>query len=66
MDYANINFWFQAGYAAGYFAQGTFIDRFGVKKVFFSCIIVELSYRPSWIRDKYQRLHNLSPDSWLH
>ncbi|WP_223596631.1 MFS transporter [Pseudomonas sp. A-R-19] len=40
MDYANINFWFQAGYAAGYFAQGTFIDRFGVKKVFFLAVLL--------------------------
>ncbi|MCR4471799.1 MULTISPECIES: MFS transporter [unclassified Burkholderia] len=40
MDYANINFWFQAGYAVGYFVQGTLIDRFGVKRVFFIAVFL--------------------------
>ncbi|SCK08891.1 MFS transporter [Vogesella sp. LIG4] len=30
-DYANINFWFQLGYAIGFAAQGRFIDRIGVR-----------------------------------
>lgn len=30
-DYANINFWFQLGYAIGFAAQGRFIDRVGVR-----------------------------------
>lgn len=40
MDYANINFWFQAGYAIGYFLQGTLIDKFGVKRVFFLAVLL--------------------------
>ncbi|WP_449433341.1 MFS transporter [Pseudomonas putida] len=40
MDYANINFWFQAGYAIGYFAQGTLIDRFGVRRMFFLGVLL--------------------------
>ena len=36
MDYANINFWFQVGYAIGFVLQGRLIDRVGVKRVFFS------------------------------
>lgn len=34
LDYANINFWFQAGYAGGYALQGRVMDRIGVKKGF--------------------------------
>jgi MFS transporter, ACS family, hexuronate transporter len=33
-DYANINFWFQAGYAIGYILQGRLIDQIGVKRGF--------------------------------
>ena len=33
-DYANINFWFQAGYALGYVLQGRLIDRIGVRSGF--------------------------------
>src|SRR5512134_2024181 len=33
-DYANINFWFQVGYAIGFVAQGWLIDRIGVKRAF--------------------------------
>jgi MFS transporter, ACS family, hexuronate transporter len=40
MDYANINFWFQAGYAVGYFGQGMLIDRFGVRRVFFVAVLL--------------------------
>ncbi|MCO5396722.1 MFS transporter [Ralstonia soli] len=39
MDYANINFWFQAGYAVGYLLQGTLIDRLGVKRVYFAAVL---------------------------
>ena len=31
MDYANINFWFQVGYAIGFVLQGRLIDKVGVK-----------------------------------
>lgn len=34
LDYANINFWFQAGYAGGYALQGRVMDKIGVKKGF--------------------------------
>jgi len=34
LDYVNINFWFQVGYAAGYVLQGRFIDVVGVKCAF--------------------------------
>ena len=30
MDYANINFWFQVGYAIGFVLQGRLSDRVGV------------------------------------
>ncbi|HIV72376.1 MAG TPA: MFS transporter [Candidatus Aquabacterium excrementipullorum] len=33
-DYANINFWFQVGYAIGFAAQGRFIDKVGVRFAF--------------------------------
>ncbi|MES2262624.1 MAG: MFS transporter [Pseudomonadota bacterium] len=33
-DYANINFWFQVGYALGYALQGRLIDTIGVKRSF--------------------------------
>jgi ACS family hexuronate transporter-like MFS transporter len=39
-DYANINFWFQVGYAGGYIVQGRFIDRIGVKKAFAVAVLV--------------------------
>jgi ACS family hexuronate transporter-like MFS transporter len=39
-DYANINFWFQAGYAGGYALQGRFIDRLGVKTGFAIAVLV--------------------------
>lgn len=39
-DYANINFWFQAGYAIGYVLQGRLIDRIGVKKGFALAVLV--------------------------
>ncbi len=39
-DYANINFWFQVGYAGGYVLQGRFIDRVGVKKGFAVAVLV--------------------------
>src|SRR5471030_1474634 len=40
MDYANINFWFQVGYAIGFVLQGRFIDRVGVKRVFFCAVLL--------------------------
>lgn len=40
MDYANINFWFQVGYAVGFVLQGRFIDRVGVKKAFFLAVLL--------------------------
>ncbi|HEY6008645.1 MAG TPA: MFS transporter, partial [Geobacteraceae bacterium] len=39
-DYANINFWFQVGYAVGYVLQGRFIDRIGVKAGFALAVLV--------------------------
>lgn len=33
-DYANINFWFQVGYAVGYVLQGRLIDQIGVRRGF--------------------------------
>ena len=33
-DYADINFWFQVGYAVGYVIQGRLIDTIGVKRGF--------------------------------
>ena len=39
-DYANINFWFQAGYAIGYVLQGRLIDRIGVKTGFALAVAV--------------------------
>lgn len=39
-DYANINFWFQAGYAIGYVLQGRFIDVIGVKRGFALAVLV--------------------------
>ncbi len=40
MDYANINFWFQVGYAVGFVVQGRFIDRVGVKRAFFLSVLL--------------------------
>jgi ACS family hexuronate transporter-like MFS transporter len=40
MDYANINFWFQVGYAVGFVIQGRFIDRVGVKRAFFLAVLL--------------------------
>jgi ACS family hexuronate transporter-like MFS transporter len=39
-DYANINFWFQVGYAAGYVLQGRLIDTIGVKRGFALAVLV--------------------------
>jgi ACS family hexuronate transporter-like MFS transporter len=39
MDYANINFWFQVGYAIGFLLQGRLIDKIGVKRVFFCAVL---------------------------
>ncbi|MET0859124.1 MAG: MFS transporter [Telluria sp.] len=39
-DYANINFWFQVGYAIGYVAQGRFMDAVGVKRGFALAVLV--------------------------
>ncbi|MFF7706142.1 MFS transporter [Pseudomonas sp. NPDC007930] len=39
MDYANINFWFQVGYAVGFLLQGQLIDKLGVKRVFFCAVL---------------------------
>jgi MFS transporter, ACS family, hexuronate transporter len=39
-DYANINFWFQAGYAIGYVLQGRLIDQIGVKRGFALAVLV--------------------------
>ena len=39
-DYANINFWFQVGYAIGFVLQGRLIDRVGVKRVFFCAVLL--------------------------
>lgn len=40
MDYANINFWFQVGYAVGFLLQGRFIDKVGVKRAFFLAVLL--------------------------
>ncbi|WP_026146675.1 MFS transporter [Zestomonas thermotolerans] len=40
MDYANINFWFQVGYAVGFVLQGRFIDKVGVKRAFFIAVLL--------------------------
>jgi ACS family hexuronate transporter-like MFS transporter len=40
MDYANINFWFQVGYACGFLLQGRLIDKIGVKRVFFCAVLL--------------------------
>ena len=40
MDYANINFWFQVGYAIGFILQGRFIDKVGVKRAFFLAVLL--------------------------
>ncbi|WP_226506360.1 MFS transporter [Pseudomonas sp. MWU16-30317] len=40
MDYANINFWFQVGYAVGFLLQGRLIDKIGVKRVFFCAVLL--------------------------
>src|SRR5450830_1563941 len=40
MDYANINFWFQVGYAIGLVLKGRLIDRVGVKRVFFCAVLL--------------------------
>jgi ACS family hexuronate transporter-like MFS transporter len=39
-DYANINFWFQVGYALGYVIQGRMIDKIGVKRGFAIAVLV--------------------------
>ncbi|SME94577.1 MFS transporter [Pseudogulbenkiania subflava] len=39
-DYANINFWFQVGYAIGFAAQGRFIDMVGVKRAFALAVLL--------------------------
>ena len=40
MDYANINFWFQVGYAAGFLLQGRIIYKVGVKRAFFLAVLL--------------------------
>ena len=39
-DYANINFWFQVGYAIGYVLQGRLMDAVGVKRGFALAVLV--------------------------
>jgi ACS family hexuronate transporter-like MFS transporter len=39
-DYANINFWFQVGYAGGYVLQGRLIDRIGVRRGFAIAVLL--------------------------
>ena len=39
-DYANINFWFQVGYAIGFAVQGRFIDLVGVKRAFALAVLL--------------------------
>jgi ACS family hexuronate transporter-like MFS transporter len=39
-DYANINFWFQVGYAIGYVLQGRLMDAIGVKRGFALAVLV--------------------------
>lgn len=39
-DYANINFWFQVGYAVGYVIQGRLIDQIGVKRGFALAVLL--------------------------
>lgn len=39
-DYANINFWFQVGYAIGYVSQGRFMDSVGVRRGFALAVLV--------------------------
>lgn len=40
MDYANINFWFQVGYAIGFVIQGRLIDNIGVKRSFLFAVLL--------------------------
>lgn len=40
MDYADINFWFQVGYAIGFLLQGRLIDKVGVKHAFFVAVLL--------------------------
>jgi ACS family hexuronate transporter-like MFS transporter len=39
-DYANINFWFQVGYAVGYVIQGRLIDQIGVRRGFALAVLL--------------------------
>jgi ACS family hexuronate transporter-like MFS transporter len=39
-DYADINFWFQVGYAIGYASQGRLMDRVGVRRGFALAVLV--------------------------
>jgi ACS family hexuronate transporter-like MFS transporter len=39
-DYANINFWFQVGYAIGYVLQGRLMDSIGVRRGFALAVLV--------------------------
>jgi ACS family hexuronate transporter-like MFS transporter len=39
-DYANINFWFQVGYAVGYVIQGRLIDQVGVRRAFAGAVLL--------------------------
>ena len=39
-DYANINFWFQVGYAVGYVLQGRLIDQIGVRRGFALAVVL--------------------------
>ncbi|MCS0656795.1 MFS transporter [Massilia terrae] len=39
-DYANINFWFQVGYAIGYALQGRLMDSLGVRRGFALAVLV--------------------------
>ena len=39
-DYANINFWFQLGYAIGFALQGRFIDLVGVRRAFALAVLL--------------------------
>jgi ACS family hexuronate transporter-like MFS transporter len=39
-DYANINFWFQVGYAVGYVIQGRLIDQVGVRRAFACAVLL--------------------------
>lgn len=59
MDYANINFWFQVGYAIGFLLQGRLIDKVGVKRAFFFAVLLWTWPPAPWPGHFSSRLHGL-------